>query len=302
MSYLKWMGGKSKVVHLFQQYFPNINNAKGYIECFVGGGSVFFFVKEHYDLTGKPVYLSDINGELVNCHRTVRDNVKDIIPLLKIHEKLNSEKGEEHYREVRNKYPPGRGMTNVEKAASFIYLCNTAFGGMWRVNSEGKNNASYSGNIDWNMDYDELIYCSKLLKDTKIVHSGFENILKINGGDLKGWYGYFDPPYDDVGNNPSVSKGYSKDAYHSSIRHMLPRVFKELDRKGCKVMMSNANVSTIRENFKDYNINVINTDRKKGVGLDNITKDIIEDAKKLTEVVVTNYKHIKRQQTMDDFV
>ena len=280
MSYIKWIGGKSKVVHLFKNHFPNISKCKGYVEPLLGGGNVFFYVKENYDLTGKPIYLSDINGELVNCHRMVRDNVKDIIPLLKIHEKLNGEKGEEYYYEVRNKYPPGRGMTNIEKAAAFIYLCNVAFGGMWRVNSEGKNNASYSGSTNWSMDYDELIYCSKLLKGTKIVHSSFENILKINGGDLKGWMTYFDPPYDDVGNNPSVSKGYSKDGFHVSIRYMLPRVFKELDKKGCKIMMSNANVPTIRQSFKDYNIHTIETDRNKGVQLDGITKDRLENAKK----------------------
>ena len=300
MSYLKWMGGKSKVVHLFQQYFPNIDKCKGYIECFLGGGSVFFFVKEHYDLTGKPVYLSDINGELVNCHKTVRDNVKDIIPLLKIHEKLNGEEGEKYYREIRNRYPPGRGMTNIEKAASFIYLCNTAFGGMWRVNSEGRMNTSYSGNTDWKMDYEELIYCSKLLKGTKIVHSGFENILKINGGDLKGWYGYLDPPYDDVSEGTAFT-GYSKDGYDPSFRHLLPRIFKELDKRGCKVMMSNANVGSVRENFKDFNIHTIQTDRNKGVQLSGITKEKIEDAKKLTEVVVTNYGYVKKQQTMDDY-
>jgi DNA adenine methylase len=302
MSYLKWMGGKSKVIHLFQKYFPNISNTKGYIEPFVGGCNVFFFIKQNYDLTDKPVYLSDINGELVNCHKMVRDNVKDIIPLLKIHEKLNGKKGEEYYYEIRNKYPPGRGMSDVEKASAFIYLCNVAFGGMWRVNSDGKMNASYSGNTDWKaVDEIELRYYSGLLKGVKIVHSSFENILKINGGDLKDWFCYQDPPYDDVGNNPSVSKGYSKDGYHISMRYMLPRVFKQLNEKGCKVMMSNANVPTIRESFKDYNIHTIETQRKKGVGLDNITKDIIEDAKKLSEVVITNYPYVKRQLTMDDY-
>jgi DNA adenine methylase len=298
MSFLKWMGGKSQVVHLFKDYFPNINNCKGYIEPFIGGGSVFFYVKQNYDLTGKPVYVSDINGELINCYRCVRDNVNDIIPLLKVHEKLNGEKGEEYYYEIRDRYPPGNGMTNVEKAAAFIYLSKAAFGGMWRVNSEGRMNTSYSGNLNLKVVDNDLRYYSRLLKDVKIIHSSFEKILQLKN--IDGYFCYWDPPYYELGDKTAFT-GYSKDGYHFTIRELLPRTFKELNKRGCKVMMSNSNVQIVRDYFKEFNIHVIQTDRNKGVRLSNITKDKLEGAKKLSEVVVTNYKHVKRQCTMSDY-
>lgn len=258
MSFLRWMGGKSQVIHLFKDYFPDIDNCAGYIEPFVGGANVFFYIKENYNLKDKPVYISDINGELINCLRCVRDNVEDIIPLLEKHEKLNNEKGEEHYYDIRNKYPPGYGMTDVEKAAAFIYLSNACFGGMWRVNSDGKMNTSFGRNLalklvdkDNYKDKDnnkDFYHYSKLLKDTKIVVANFTKILQLKN--IEGYFSYFDPPYYSVGNNPLVSKGYSKDGYNFSNREMLPRVFKELDTRGCKVMMSNADVPIVRHYFK----------------------------------------------------
>lgn len=36
MSLIKWLGGKSQVLHIFKDYFPNFRNVKGYIEPFVG--------------------------------------------------------------------------------------------------------------------------------------------------------------------------------------------------------------------------------------------------------------------------
>lgn len=296
MSFLKWMGGKSQVVKLFKQFFPDIDNCKGYLEPFLGGANVFFFIKENYSLTGKPVYISDINGELINCYKCVRDNVEKIIPLLEEHQRLHSKK---HYYEIRNKYPPGNDMTNVEKAAAFIYLSKSCFGGMWRVNSDGKMNTSFGRNLDLKIVDDDLYHYSKLLKDTKIIHASFDKILQLK--DIEGYFCYFDPPYHSVGNNPLVSKGYSKDGYNFSNREMLPMVFKELDKRGCKVMMSNADVPVIRQYFGKYNIHIIQTNRLKNVQLDTITKDKLGDAEKLTEVVITNYKQIRKQQTMDDY-
>ena len=68
MPFLKWMGGKSQVLHIFKDYFPDFYNVKGYIEPFIGGASIYFYVMENYRgaLDGKPIFISDINKELIN--------------------------------------------------------------------------------------------------------------------------------------------------------------------------------------------------------------------------------------------
>jgi len=295
------MGGKSQVLHIFKDYFPDFANINGYIEPFLGGANVYFYVMENWKakLEGKPIYISDVNKELINCYRCVRNSVNKVIPLLEEHQKLNSEK---HYYDVRNEYPPGDKMTDVEKAAAFIYLSRAAFGGLWRVNSQGKMNAPFNKNPNINIMNrelgNELRNYSVLLKQAEIKLSSFENILTINGGNLKGWFCYLDPPYFDIGNNAFT--GYSKDGYSVANRLNLPKVFKELDKKGCKVMMSNSDASVIYRDFKDFNIHNITTNRTTGIQLSSITKEKMGDAKKLKEVVVINYKINDKQRTMDN--
>lgn len=297
MPFLKWMGGKSQVLHIFKDYFPDFYSVKGYIEPFIGGASVYFYVMENYRcaLEGKPVYISDINKELINCYRVVRDNVDNVIPLLEEHQKLNSE---EHYYEIRKEYPPGNDMTEVEKAASFIYLSRAAFGGLWRVNSDGKMNAPFNKNPAIKIMDDDLYQYSGLLKLAKINVMSFENILRFKN--IDGYFVYMDPPYADTGQGAFT--GYSKDGYHAAKRDLLPKVFKELDKRGAKIMMSNADVPAMRSNFSNFNINVIKTNRQTGIQLSSITKDKIEKTNKLNEVVVTNYKFVKgdKQKVIDD--
>lgn len=304
MGLIKWLGGKSQVLHIFKDYFPNFRNVKGYIEPFIGGGNVFFYIMENYggDLEGKPVYISDINPELINLYKIVRDSADKLVPLLDVHEKKNCDIGEDHYYRVRSLYPPGNGMTYVEKAAAFIYLSKAAFGGMWRVNSDGKMNTSYGGNRQLKLYDNSLLSYSGMLKGVNINNYSFEKVLEINGGDLKDWFTYMDPPYYSVGNSGSVGsfQGYSGDGYHLTKKTMLPRVFKDLDKLGCKVMMSNSDVPIVRKEFKDYNISVIQTNRMEGVQLSGITKEKIDNAERLTEVVVTNYKVTKKQKTIGE--
>lgn len=293
------MGGKSKVLHLFKDYFPDFKKINGYIEPFIGGGSVFFYLKENGYLEGKPVYLSDINAELINTHIVVRDKLGELIPLLEKHQKLSNEK---YYDNIRKEFPPGTGWTDVEKAAAFIYLVNNSMGGMWRVNSQGKNNRSMSpaacANAYVGEDYqsknnlvkDELFKCSKLLQGTIIRCHPFEKILDIlELKDVKNYLIFFDPPYFSVG-----YQQYSKDGFNVNSRLNIPKVFKELDKRGNKVMMSNSDSPTIYTYFKGYHINQIQTERRQ-VALDGVTKENMKNAKKWTEVVVTNYKPPVRQ-------
>ncbi len=295
MPFLKWMGGKSQVLNIFKDYFPDFYSIKGYIEPFIGGGSVYFYIMENFRgaLEGKPIFISDINKELINCYKVVRDDVDQIIPILEKHQKLNNE---EYYYEVREKYPPGEDMKDIEKAAAFIYLSRAAFGGLWRVNSEGKMNAPFNKNAEIKIMDDELNHYSRLLKSANINVMSFENILKFKN--IEGFFIYLDPPYADTGQGAFT--GYSKDGYHTAKRDLLPKVFKELDKRGTKLMMSNADVPAIRSHFSDFYINVIKTNRQTGIQLSSITKDKIENTGKLNEVVVTNYKSTKGQKTIDE--
>ncbi len=282
MTFLRWMGGKREVLHQFKHMFPDINNCKGYIEPFIGGGSVFYYIRENYNLDNKPIFISDINKELIVTYKVVRDRLNELVPLLEKHQKLNNK---EYYINMKKIFPPGDGMTNLEKAAAFIYLSKSTFGSQWGVNSKGKLVSSYRGNEGENIfDIDTLKLCSRLLQGVYINNHSFEKILELNNGNLKGYFVYLDPPYYNVN-----VKNYAKDGFCLETKTKIPSVFRELDKIGAKVMLSNADCPIMYEYFKDYNIEVIKTNRSK-VQLDKVTKEKMANEEDVTEVVVTNYK------------
>ena len=57
-----------------------------YIEPFVGGGAVFFYLKSYYKI--QKAYLFDINRELILTYKDIQHNPDEIIKLLKEYEKF----------------------------------------------------------------------------------------------------------------------------------------------------------------------------------------------------------------------
>ena len=58
-------------------FFPA--NFNKYIEPFLGGGAIFFYLQP------EKAILIDINDELMNCYRVIKNDVFELIELLKNH-------------------------------------------------------------------------------------------------------------------------------------------------------------------------------------------------------------------------
>ena len=92
--FLKWAGGKSKLIQQYTRYFPV--DTRTYYEPFLGGGAVFFYLQP------TKATLTDINAELITTYRCVRDNVEELICLLREHESQHSP---DYYYQVRAVIP-----------------------------------------------------------------------------------------------------------------------------------------------------------------------------------------------------
>ena len=79
LAIVKWAGGKRQLLSQLEPIFPE--KIDRYFEPFIGGGAVLFYILK----TRKPkqIFISDINAELINVYEVVRDNVEDLIELLK---------------------------------------------------------------------------------------------------------------------------------------------------------------------------------------------------------------------------
>lgn len=282
MTFIKWMGGKSNILQELDKLLPPMNKINGYIENFLGGGSVFFHLKENYlEHRNVPIYLSDLNPELINTYRVVRDNPQELMTKLDI---LYEKHNEKFFNKVRINYFVLK-TNNIEKAACMIYLNKTCFNGLWKVGKNGKLNFSIGHKEKVSLyDKNEIEKCSELLQGAKLNCISYEKTLQINKGDLKNWFTYKDCPYD------GGYKDYNKDKFVHG-RNILKRTFDSFNEKGCYVMLSNSKSPMMNTEFKKYYIHTIMAAR--------INAANSASRGKIEEYVITNYEPEKKKTILD---
>lgn len=179
-SVLRYPGGKRRMLAFLQGRLPLPNEINGrYIEPFVGGGAVFFYLQPRVAL------LSDANPELIDIYRGIRRDPKNV---WEIYTKFGNTKKDYHY--IRDQVT---GETVIERAARMLYLNRTCFKGMWRQNQRGNFNVGYGGESRrWVITKEDLFATRRLLRRAKIRCGDFEKVIDeaVNGDFL-----FLDPPY-----------------------------------------------------------------------------------------------------------
>jgi DNA adenine methylase len=270
-TFVKWAGGKKQLLKQFEPLFPKKINR--YFEPFVGGGAVaFFLLKTHPEI--KKIYLSEINKELIITYNVVKRDIDELIDLL---DKYKSKHNKDFYYSVREM--DIKKLTPVQIAARFIYLNKTCFNGLYRVNSKGEFNVPIgkSESPPLICPEKELKEISKLLQKDDIKMAQFYDAVK---NAKKGDFIYLDPPYYPIKKGISFTT-YTKTDFVEEDHEKLAEVFKKLDKKGCKVMLSNSNTKFIRDLYKGY--------KKTKVKATRMINCIGSKRGKINELVIRNY-------------
>jgi DNA adenine methylase len=246
--FLKWAGGKRQLLSQMDKFIPTTFNK--YIEPFVGGGALFFY------LLPKNAILIDNNWDLINCYMVIKKNVHKLIDYLKEHIY-----NKEYYYKVRaldrniEKY---NLMSKTEKAARTIYLNKTGYNGLFRVNQKGFFNVPFGRYKNPKIcDKKNLMAVHHALKPTKIVHSSFEQCLDYAE---KGDFVYLDPPYYPI-SSTSLFTSYTKHNFGEDSQIKLHRIFQELNQKGCKVVLSNSYSDFIINLYEEFRIEILKAKR-----------------------------------------
>lgn len=257
--FLKWAGGKNQLLDEFLIRFPEeLKSGKinKYIEPFVGGGAVFFDVAQKYNIDN--YYIFDINEELILTYKVVKNNVNELIKILKNIEfeylGLDGENRERFYYEIREKFNRSKTKINfneynldwIERASQIIFLNKTCFNGLFRVNSKGGFNVPFGKYINPSIvNEDNLERASELLKKTHIYVGDFTECKPLVDNNT---LVYFDPPYRPL-NQSSSFTSYSKGNFDDKDHIRLANFYKLLDNKGAKLMLSNSDPKN--ENAED---------------------------------------------------
>jgi len=76
----------------------------------------------------------------------------------------------------------------------------------------------------------------------------------------KGDFIYFDPPYHPLSKTSSFT-GYGVNGFSEDEQVRLHRVYSELDKRGCFVMLSNSATDFIYNLYHDFNVKTIQANR-----------------------------------------
>lgn len=276
--FVKWVGGKSQLLEDIKNNLPKdfhkIENLT-YIEPFVGGGAVLFWILQEFKNIKKAI-INDINPSLTNTYKIIKNSPSELITELKIIQKefiqLNDELRKDYYLEKRTLFNTNSN-TNIQNAALFIFLNRTCFNGLYRVNSKGLFNVPFGKYHNPKICDEQTIYSdSNLLQKVEILTGDFSNTLNYATGNC---FFYFDPPYKPISKSSNF-KSYSKEDFNDAEQIRLKDFCNTISELGYSFILSNSDLkytnpdnNFFEELYSSYKINrvyasrMINSDASK---------------------------------------
>lgn len=192
---LKWPGGKRSELPFI---VPRIPSHDRYFEPFFGGGSVYF------DAIVSPAYVNDLHSDLMTFYCCVQNQQDGFFDFLYRQvddwEKASPYGRNSLYYEVRSRYN-AINYPMEHRAADFFLLRELAYGGMFRVNSNGEFNVPFGRSYGRNKDLRSKV---DNLRSPEVIAK--MSLLELNSYDFSEFLGKFDfsssdfmfvdPPYD----------------------------------------------------------------------------------------------------------
>ncbi|MFN6516177.1 MAG: DNA adenine methylase [Nostoc sp. CreGUA01] len=266
---LRYPGGKSKAINQIIEYLPD--NFSEFREPFVGGGSVFIYLKQNFP--NIKIWINDLNRELFLFWKFAQSDIAQLV---------------KEIRYIKAKYTDGKllytqlttvdvnNLSDFERAVRFFVLNRITFSGT--VESGGFSQEAFHKRFT-DSSIERLEKLENILdKNVEITNLDYSYLLQRQGEKV---FLFLDPPYFSA----TKSKLYGKDGdLHTSFQH---QIFAELLQQ-ChhRWLITYDDSSEIRENFQWANISAWELQ----YGMNNYKQN---GAAKGKELFITNYE-VKR--------
>jgi DNA adenine methylase len=252
-TFIRQPGNKSKHIRYIEPHLPK--EYKSYYEPFVGSGALFFHLQP------KKWVINDINDDLMNLYRAIRNDVASMIKSLKTFDKRynfsiisNDEKiaiMKEYMKKIADM------PFDNKRALYYIILKQTAYMGSILVKGVFK----FKG-LDINImkGYKPYFlterYFENLRNVSKVLNSNGEiytlDYKQILSKTRKNDFCFIDSPYDEEHEYNFTYNVGSRNKI-DFVEELLAQV-KKLDKKGVKWLMTQADTVAVRRTFKEYNV------------------------------------------------
>lgn len=265
MKFLRYPGGKSKLLYFLTDFLPKPGEIGGtYIEPFVGGGSVFLFMNP------SKAIISDLNKDLIDLYKGIKLYPHKVWEIF-----CQFPEGKEAYYQIRGAEYKTKPL--YFRAARTLYLNRTCFKGMWRNSPNGDFNVGYGGESRrWVVTQKNILELSKAFKQAEIVNCDFDKTLgRVSNGDFV----FLDPPYK-PGEKEMKDKHYANGRFSFQEQIRLAHKLKSLEKIDFKWMMTNSDHPDILDLYNGYCIRKVPFGTSSNVGI------FTENSK---EVLISNF-------------
>ncbi len=249
LPFLKWAGGKQRLMPQYEPYLPPLADIGRYYEAFIGSAALFF----HWQ--PPQATLADRNEKLVEVYRAVQQEVAAVIDALRQHRN-----DEAYFYAVRGQ--DESRLSPVERAARLIYLNRTCYNGLYRENSKGKFNVPFGRYKNPNICHEERLYAaSASLQGVELMAADFAEVVETA---VAGDFIYFDPPYVPRSRTSSFT-AYDKEGFDEADHIRLADAVDDLTARGCKVMLSNSATPLVYDLYNRHPYTLITIHARRNI-------------------------------------
>lgn len=249
---LRWAGGKTRWLRGHHSLIPSFTGR--YFEPFLGGGAVFFHLTRR-ETRPFHAFLSDTNLQLISTYSDLRDSIDSVIDECKALQAAYSTSGDKRafYERQRDIYNDGRPRCN---AANFIFLNQTCWNGLWRVNRNKEFNVPFGApKSEVVMPSEEQLRTASIaLQTAELRASSWESAFASS---RSGDFVFVDPPYlSDFDQNGTK---YGREQWGFDKHQKLAEACVALDSRGVKFVLTNSGEVELEALYRDLGLNVQST-------------------------------------------
>ncbi len=179
---LRYPGGKSRAIPQIQKHLPA--SFTEFREPFVGGGSVFLFIRQCYP--DVKIWINDLNYDLYCFWKTAQTDTHRLAAAVeKI--KQDCDHGQRLFDELRSNFHAN--ISDFDRAVRFFVMNRITFSGT--VDSGGYSEAAFRTRFT-HSSIKRLLNLQPLLQNIKITHLDYKSVIHEAGEDV---FIFLDPPY-----------------------------------------------------------------------------------------------------------
>ncbi|MCC5608731.1 DNA adenine methylase [Nostoc sp. CHAB 5834] len=263
---LRYPGGKSKAINQIVEYLPE--KFSEFREPFVGGGSVFIYLRQKFPHI--KIWINDLNRELFLFWKIAQSDLAQLVKEIR-HIKVKHTDGKLLFSELTS--GDINKLSDLERAVRFFVLNRITFSGT--VESGGFSPEAFHKRFT-DSSIERLENLANILSENvKITNLDYSHLLKSEGKDI---FLFLDPPYFSA----TKSKLYGKRGdLHTSFEHQ--RFAELLQECHHRWLITYDNSTQILENFQWANI----SEWELQYGMNNYKQS---GAAKGKELFITNYE------------